>query len=459
MKTKTMKKLTALCLMMAMSVWTIGPAIGVASDATTSVTPNYGGGGGGGTDIFVKGKWEMKGHCFDVTGTGTTGDPYVYTYNHCNTVPGGEGQDDSTLGGSQFAPPGIWGENMDYTVCAIVRGPNDVINNIGNVFADIWHPTNRPMHTSGITYDPTNPNISWNDNPVEIDNPSGGCGAHIEQNNLHRLTQQDGWDLVCGELRANNYNLPVWETGYDPNLGGTAGEWKELCGAEGELTKSWAAVYCSDKSLTWEDPAGGDKTNNNAGGYKVTVTAYDTATVASQSNVLENHFTYMEGIGFEKDFSTVDYSRDGNLLIGEDRIISGNKKFYVNSSTTPTVRNTGNVRLNIAIAQDDMGLDKIESGALTGEWRPKYDARVGDLHEDLVDYSPFGFKGETPVYSTCCSGTCGDYVLLDEILDLSEIEEMDFSIRVREKWPQALSEYTGNMWLMPVKAAFGSCGP
>lgn len=402
----------------AVSVATMGLNVAVATGpVTTSVTPNYDGGSNPDSSIFVKGKWEMLNL--------VAGDPGV----------GEKGRDDNTADGAQFDAPGVWGANMNYTVCAIVRGPNDYIDNIRDVYAEIYYPTDRPMHTSGITCDDYNCVTGcYNDDPVEIDNPSGGCGAHIEQNNLHRLNQLDGYNLVCNELRVNNTNLPEWATGYDPNLGGSAGSWEELCGLEGELTKSWAAVYCSDKDITWEDPAGD---------YRVTVTAYDTED--NQSNVLENSFTYQEHLGFEIDFNSVDY---GVVSISEHKMIAGNKIFKENDgSSLPTVRNTGNVRLNMKIAQDDMGLGMLEDGS---DWRPEYDARVGDLYENLVSYDPFGAKGTTPTYPC-------DYTTLDEILDLSEIEEMDLSIHVKEKWPLNLPSYSGTMWLGANRADFELC--
>ena len=443
-----MKKIIALTLMAALAVMTVGPAMTVAVD--TSVTPNYSGGGGG-TDIFVKGKWEMKGPCFDRTGDGTTGSPYVYTYNHCSSVPG-EGKDDLTDPGAQFNAPGIWGDNMNYTVCAIVRGPNDHIDSIRDVYADIWYPTNRPMHTSGFSdcYTEYDPGGTSNDNTVEIDNPSSGCGVHIEQNNLHRLSQADGYNLVCNVLRVHNTDLPVWDPDYLAAGGPGGTEWEELCSTDiinpGELTKSWAAVYCSDKNITWEHPAGE---------YRVTATAYDTGD--SQSNVLENYFTYREKQGFEIDFDKVDY---GVLSINEHQMIAGDKCFWPGDSDIPTIRNTGNVRLNVKIAQDDMGLGRTELTYIEPDvYRANFDARVGDSYDDLTDYLPFGPKGNAPVYADCTSeGVCGDYTLLKgEILDLSEIEEMDFSILVKEKWPGNLASYSGSMWLSVNKADFDTC--
>ncbi|MCK5320098.1 hypothetical protein KAJ61_01780 [Candidatus Parcubacteria bacterium] len=361
--------------------------------------------------IRVKAKWEMLNL--------VSGDPGV----------GEQGEDDSTVAGAQFLPPTAgWGANMNYTVCAIVHGPEKNIDNIDRVITEIYYP-DAPMHTSGHSFGGPTCNDSSigisNDDGIEIDNPSGGCGAKIEQNFLHKLTQIDGKNLVCEAIRkGGNDNLIVW---------GANEGYEEVCNdTDGQLTKGYAAVYCADKDLIWEDPAGD---------YKVDVFAFDKSN--NQSAVFTNYFEYIEMMGFQIDFNTVNY---GDVKISEHKRVYGDKCYWPGDSNVPTVRNTGNVRLNMKVAQDDMGLG-YQTDSTT--WNVEYDARVGDLETDWAYYDPFGLKGTTP--------GCGDYTTLEEILDLSEIEEMDYSIHVVEKFPGNLTSYSGTMWLSAVKADFEVC--
>ena len=376
MKTKTMKKLTALSLMMAVSVWMMGGAFAVAD--SNNVDTSLIKGTGGGSAPIVKVKWEMK----------------------ANT----QGEDDSTDEGAQFNAPMVWGKNMNYEVCAIATDPNGADDIVG-VYADIYYPSDRPMHTSM--------------DPDEIDNPSGGCGAFIEENTLVKLGKEEGIELFCNDIRTNNGNLPEFTSGYN---------YDEICGPTGELEKETAFVYCDAKKLTWEDPAGD---------YKVRVFAQDTA--GNSSVVLENYYEYLPFTGYEVDFSAVDY---GEVLLNVHKKISGDRNFDPSDSDRPTVRNIGNTRLNMKVAQDDMNL-----GKTSDDWNVEYDARVGNDEGDWSIYDPFGYVGEIP--------ESGDYATLDEILDLSETEEMDFSILVT-KWPD-VTNFAGGMWLDADYAEFDDC--
>lgn len=85
------------------------------------------------------------------------------------------------------------------------------------------------------------------------------------------------------------------------------------------------------------------------------------------------------------------------------------------------------------IKQDDMGL-----GTTDGQWNVWYDVRVGSNLEDWKVFAPDQVKR------------------LEDILDLSEVEEMDFSILVK-KFPSTQTEWSGNMWLGARSAAFRQC--
>lgn len=380
------KKITALLTLIGLALMV---AVPVSAGATVGgpVTTGLLKGTGGGTAPIVKAKWEMD-------------SPYASLL----------GTDDLPTAGAQFMPPGAWNANMNYSVCAVVTDPNGA-SDIAGVYAEIFYPVDRKMHKAGD----------------DIDNPTGGCGAFIEQNTLVKLTKDNGYNLFCNTIRTNNTNLPTFNSPYGYN---------EICAADGELMKETAYVYCDDKTLTWEDPAGM---------YKVRTYAQDKA--GNISGYLENQFEYLPLTGFAADFTNVSY---GEVLLNTDKKISGDKTFETaGNSLSPTIRNIGNTRLTMKIAQDDMGF-----GQSSGIWNVKFDARVGNKEADWsAKYNPFKFKELVTGGGT--APTSGQYLSLLEELDLSETEEMDFSILIT-KWLEPTS-YSGYMWLDASPATWASC--
>lgn len=376
-----MKKLIASLTLAALMVMTLGPALTVAQadPASTSLTR----GTGGGSPPIVKAKWEMK--------------------------KGTQGADDKTTAGAQFNAPGAWDGLMEYTVCAVVTDPNGAPDIYG-VYADIYYPEGRAIHA----VNPDDDRLSGQEVGV------GGCGAFIEENTLLKLTKDAGYGLFCNAIRTNNNNLPVFYDTYT---------YDEICGPTGELQKEEAFVYCDDKKLIWEDPAGN---------YKVAVSALDKS--GNLSVVRENTFEYLPLTKYEVDFTSVNY---GDVMLNTHKKISGDRTF--STANNPTVRNLGNTRLQMRVAQDDMDL-----GKSSDQWNVKYDARVGNYEGDWSYYNPFKYKSDPK------SPASGDYKTLQEILDLSETEEMDFSILIT-KWPNANTSYTGTIWLTAQFAGFRTC--
>jgi len=225
-----MKKLLILSLTFAM----VFGFSGAAAAITTGLTPTS---GSGATDpIVVKAKWEM----------------YTPGYQYGGSRPAMLGEDefmpvfrDGTASinnqpGAQFAAPGVWGKDLQYNVCSVIHGPDGVIENIRNVYAEIFWPENTKMHTTGhelvTPQEEGGADCGHNVDGAEIDNPEGGCGALIEQNELVKLTQADGINLVCDVIQSDNHDLITWETGYNYN---------ELCNTtDGQLVKGRAAVFC-----------------------------------------------------------------------------------------------------------------------------------------------------------------------------------------------------------------------
>ena len=372
MKTKTMKKLTALSLMMAVSVWMMGGAFAVASagDVTTSLTSDT----SGGENPIVKAKWEMN----------ITKDSGGYL---------GE-DDDAITAGAQFTPSGLYQVNKRIALCSIVTDP-DGLDDIDNVYADVFYPED----------------VALGNHHVKLSGQSGlGCGQLMQEDSLNILSKADGIELFCNRIRNNNNNLPTFGSNYN---------YDEICKADGELQKETAAVYCGEKELSYEDPSGE---------YKVWAVAQDKNGL---QGTLQNYFKYLPVTAFEVDFTSVNY---GNVRLNTHKIISGNLLWEPANSTMPTVRNVGNTRLSMEVMQDDMGL------GLTGDaYNVKYDGRVGS-DASFVDYVPF------------------QTITLSDPLDLSEMNEMDFSIDI-SKFPPTHTEdcYTGTMTLSAISAPHLTC--
>ncbi len=393
MKQKTMRKLVALTVAFAFAFSGVLPAL-AAPDASTGLTRSS----GGGSAPIIKAKWEMK----------TTATPNLL------------GLDDSPNAGAQFNPPGVWDATMNYTACAIATDPDGIgqLDTPGGVYADIYYPNAKAIHDLVPTTD-VHPDTAGGTQDVG----QGGCGVFKEENTLIKLHKNDGYELFCNQIRNNNTNLPTFNPAYDYN---------EICAADGELQKETAAVYCEPKTLKWEDPAGL---------YTVKVFAQDQG--GNSSAILENQFEYLPLTSFEKDFSNVNYGTVGLSTVHKK--IPGDLTFDVGgNSAFPTIRNLGNTRLYMHVAQDDMGL-----GQSSGAWNVEFDARVGNNLNDWKIYSPFGYKPAAPVWSS-------SYTQLEDILDLSETEEIDFSIMVK-KFPDANTSYSGNMYLAATAAPFRVC--
>jgi len=246
-------------------------------------------------------------------------------------------------------------------------------------------------------------NIALGDSHTALPNQSGaGCGEFMQQDQLFELEKQAGWDLFCGMVRNNNNNLPTFNTGYD---------YEEICATDGELLKLTAKVYCGQKDLSYEYPSGD---------YKVTAMAQDTN---SLNGTLDNSFEYMPLTAFEADFTSVNYA---NVKLNINKIVNGDLTF--GTEALPTVRNVGNTRMNLTVMQDDMGL-----GMTSGLYNVIYDARVGSF-VDHQNYLPYETK------------------TLDDALDLSETDEVDFSILVKKFPTSDSTAWIGNMTLGAVMA-------
>ena len=302
--------------------------------------------------------------------------------------------DDSTSAGAQFRPSGVKDQNKTIAMCAVVTDP-DGLADINAVYADVFYPVDVDLGASHVALP---------------DQSGEGCGGLMQEDSLRRLTKAEGIALFCDSVRNQNHNLPTFNTGYN---------YDEICGETGELQKDTAAVYCGQKDISYEDPSGD---------YEVWAVAQDNNGL---QGTLRNHFTYLPLTAFETDFNQVVY---GNVRLNTHKIISGDKTWSPMNQGPASVRNVGNTRLAMRVWQDDMGLGKTD-----GNWNVKYDARVGSA-ASYANYSPEVTK------------------TLNDPLDLSELDEMDFSIDISKFPPTHVgTSYTGTMTLTAGSVAHLTC--
>jgi len=351
----------------------VAPALVAANGAvTTSLNKDT----TGGAEPIVKAKWEAN-------------------VDQCT--------DESTSAGAQFDATGQYEGHRDIALCAIVTD-EDGLADVESVYADVFYPE-----------------VELGDHHTALTDQSGdGCGFLMQEDSMQRLDKLVGYDLFCNSVHNNNYNLPTFNSTYfsDLSINTTDGMYNEICAADGELMKETAAVYCTEKTISYEDPSGD---------YEVWAVAQDKN---GQQGKLVNHFTYLPTTAFEVDFTSIDY---GNVRLNTHKIISGDltwdEKPGINNAS---VRNVGNTRLAMQVWQDDMNLGKTD-----GNYNVKYDARVGS-NASFANYWPETTK-----------------TLADE-LDLSELDEMDFSIEVF-KFPPTESCFSGEMTLSAVKRSHLTC--
>lgn len=305
--------------------------------------------------------------------------------------------DDSTTAGAQFMPTGVYQSNKTISICAVVTDP-DGLADINKVYADVFYPVDIAVGTSHVKLADQNGSTG------------AGCGVLMQEDSLARLAKADGIDLFCSKVRTNNYNLPTFNEGYS---------YDEICAADGELQKETAAVYCASKNLSYEDPSGD---------YRTLILAQDKW---GRDGTLQNFFKYLPLTAFETDFNQVNY---GTVKLNTHKIINGDLTWDTINQGKSSVRNVGNTRLAMKVVQDDMGLGMTDS-----KYNVQYDGRVGS-DATFVNYAPYVNKQ------------------LNGELDLSELDEMDFSIEIYKFPPESGSpSYTGTMTLSAISRAHLTC--
>jgi len=251
-------------------------------------------------------------------------------------------------------------------------------------------------------------NIELGPSHYTLPDQSGlGCGEMMQEDELARLSKADGIELFCNKIRTNNNLLPTFNSPYD---------YDDICKADGQLMKETAAVWCGEKDLSYEDPSGM---------YEVWAVGQDKVGL---QGLLKNFFEYLPLTAFEADFTSVDY---GNVRLNTHKIINGDLTW---GPTLASIRNIGNTRAAISVNQNDMGF-----GKTNGVWNVQFDARIG---------SDAAWAVYDPDVTT----------VLDDELDLSELDEVDFSILVKKFPPTHVGPYIGTLTLTAAPVAHLICG-
>ncbi len=304
------------------------------------------------------------------------------------------GNDDHTGAGAQFKPSGRFAVDRNLTVCAVLADPAGILDGSG-VAAEIYYPEAVAFQQG------------------EQDELTG-CGKTLARINLWPLDQADGFSLFCDQIRNNNNNLPVW---HGDELSGLSYDYSELCAAGGELNRETSFIFCGNIDLAYDDPSGD---------YRVAITA---GGLNGASIMADSAFKYLDFTNFETDFNAVFY---GAVKLNELATVNGDTDW--GSSTLPTIRNTGNTRLQVWVEQNDMGL-----GQTAGAWNVRYRTRVG---------ATAAFTGYYPKAITPLAGP----------LDLGRLAPMDFSIEVLKFPPLAADvNYDGILSLSASRESHLTC--
>jgi hypothetical protein len=313
---------------------------------------------------------------------GTTTPPIIKCkWEQDTTVDLEEGDPLHETAGAQFLPSLQYQVPTPVEYWVIVTDPEGV-GTVSQVTVDVYHPSTAPPPYTGT--------FKYQVILTKVDKPTVGIPAYEA---------------------ARDAGLVTYQTGY------TDAE------VTSELDKCTADVYMGEAELTYHQPAGL---------YDVYADACDTgnAWASTVGTDLYNQFEYLAGSGMEIDFEGVNY---GAVEVCTNKWIAGDTVFDepADSGVAPdegpaTVRNLGNVEIQLMVAQDDMGLGYSGVPPPTpATWNVEYDIRLGSNVANEVVYWPYKLSGDPdpdPI----------PMVLLPNKLTLCQTEELDFSIHVKK---------------------------
>jgi len=158
-----------------------------------------------------------------------------------------------------------------------------------------------------------------------------------------------------------------------------------------------------------------------AGYYTVRIKAVP---ISGENAYLHNTLTYLEGVGFEIDFDEIVY---GEVTPGIWKQLDGNRDFredpgpFSGTGAGPdaergTVRNIGNVDLQLTVHNTDLYKDGQALGKTGEEWNVTYGARLGSAAD--------GYARQE--HDPC------QPITLDKILPVCNTDKLDLWIRINK---------------------------
>ncbi|MCK4269787.1 MAG: hypothetical protein KAW93_04830 [Methanogenium sp.] len=297
------------------------------------------------------------------TGGGST--PVIMAkWEQDNTTCLEDGDPGHALPGGQFLPPALFEGTKEIKYFAIVCDEEDG-GDLSLVSAYVYHPNN-------TYFDPD----MWDLFKYQIMLDNIGHGAAVQ------ALAQDAYEAGLITIPSGY----TW-TGDD----GTSVMYR--------LGKGTADVWMGTEVIHYCQPAGN---------YTVIARAVDRN--SNPAADLTNIFNYLEVPCAEFDFESVDY---GSVSICVNKWATGNTIFNT-ADGLPTVRNIGNVPINVKVVRQDpmdFGRDS------TGTWDVEFDARLGDT-------------GTVVTYDPVADGEPDQNKILPDALWMCHSEELDFSIHI-----------------------------
>jgi len=157
-----------------------------------------------------------------------------------------------------------------------------------------------------------------------------------------------------------------------------------------------------------------------AGIYTALAWATDTSSAVSNENETM-YFEWISTVSLGLDFASLDY---GQLQPSVYKVIQGDYMMYYGDGT-PTLKNEGNERVYLSVRSENL------TGIIHGKEIDDFDVKW-DPEEIGYGYGQRYFKG-------------GDFVFLDDPLELCQTEKIDFSVHADIGLPE--DTYTGIMTL------------
>jgi hypothetical protein len=409
--------ITVIALLVPATLVSAATSVGVGTGATV--------GTGAGSLPFIKASWVQEPDNNITLADGVTIKPVV------NNLESG---DTSHLtAGTQINPPVIFNASKTIDFFAVVSDPAGVANLSaavgGDVFGYVFSPANSPLPYSTPT-DPTfgAPNYKFK-TEFTYDLGSGATAiaaltaaynAHLV--NFGPVAAQDPNIAQEGAVLGQNYTFA--------NLHNSS--------LTGELDKHVAELYEGVGVLTYEQPAGT---------YSIDVYAIDKS--GNVSVKLTTPFYYLPVPAVETDFTSITY---GNVSLRVPLTIPGDVTWGNNIAT---VRNIGNTWVQVTVAQDDMGFGKAGTQVATaykGTVPPVFSSTPSGNQSNWNVYfdAILGTNVEMYFDPTAKGSSMTNVVTLPGILDLSTMNELDFSIFIND----GMGVHAGSLTVSAVSVPF-----